>query len=511
MDNTSICRDIDTLVAYAVYEGLITDADRWYAVNRILALLGEDSYDGKMQPDPETAAEFPTRHGAVLHTLLNRLCDAAVKNGKIEDLGPYREIFSTELMDIFTLRPQQLIDRFWQEYASGDQQAMRFLSDYMTKVDYLNTWRLDQDVRWSFDSKYGKLENLISLTKPEKDPQAILAAKLAPITHYPFCALCRENEGYAGRVNAAARATHRLIPIRLGGEQWFLQLSPYKYMDEHCILLTEKHYPMRISREKIRVMFEFLDMFPSLFLGSNSDLPFVGGSVLAHEHFQGGHHRLPIMNAEARELIYRKEGLTVEILNWPLSTIRITAKDRTVMAEQAGTIIERWHDYADPSQNIDPGAGEDFHNTLTPMGWIDPEKGYVLCLMLRNNVTTADRPDGIYHTHPSRFHIKKEGIGVIDAPGLSILPPRLKKELHAIEKLLIENGDKESCPELEAHFDWIDDLRRRFTFTAENTHAILEQEVGDIFVRMLEDCAVFDQTEEGAAAFRSFVRSCMIS
>ncbi len=510
MDLNAVYRDIDTLVSYAVFEKLIGDGDRWYAVNQILALLGIESYDGKMQPDPEISAKFSKERGNVLHTLLGRLCDAAVENGKIENLGPYREIFSTELMNVFALRPQQVSDRFFAEYKKGDQQAMIFLSEYMTKLNYLNSWRLEQDVRWSFDSRYGRLENLISLTKPEKDPQAILAAKLAPVTHYPYCALCRENEGYAGRINAPARSTHRLIPLTLNGEQWYLQLSPYKYMDQHCIVLTEKHIPMRINREKIAVMFEFLDMFPSLFLGSNSDLPFVGGSVLAHEHFQGGHHRLPIMNAGTREVIYRSADLTVDILNWPLSTIRITAKDRSDMVEQAGAIIERWHNYSDPSQNIDCGAGDDFHNTLTPLGWIDPEKGYVLCMMLRNNVTTPERPDGIYHTHSSRFHIKKEGIGIIDAPGLSILPPRLKKELQEIEKLLSENADKNEYPELSAHYEWIDELRQRYTFTKENAHEILEQEVGNIFVQMLEDCAVFDQTEAGSSAFRSFAESCII-
>ena len=511
MDLNAVYRDIDTLVAYAVFEGLIPESERWYCVNRIIDLLGIDSYDGKMEPDPERTAEFPENAGTVLNTTLNRLCDAAAETGKIEDLVPYREILCAGLMNVFALRPQQLIDRFQKEYAGGDQAAMCFLNDYMTKINYLNSYRLSQDLRWSFDSRYGRLENLVSLTKPELDPQAILAAKLAPITHYPYCALCRENEGYAGRINAAARATHRLIPMKLCRQQWYLQLSPYKYMDQHCILLTEKHVPMRICREKIEVMFEFLDRFPSLFLGSNADLPFVGGSVLAHEHFQGGHHRLPIMNAEVREKIFESEARSVDILNWPLSTIRITARKKADVIEQAAAVIDHWHNYANKQQNIDCGSGSDFHNTITPLGWIDPEKGYVLCLMLRNNVTTPDRPDGLYHTHPSRFHIKKEGIGIIDAPGLSILPPRLKRELGEIEEMLVRNEAKEDHPKLAAHFEWIDRLRSSYTFTPENTRGILYQEVGNIFVRMLEDCAVFDRTEEGCSAFRSFVQSCMIS
>ena len=342
MDINTVYRDVDTLVAYAIYVGLVPETENWYTTNQILDLLGIESYDGKMEPDADLSSAFSSDIETVLNTVLNRLCDAAVENGKIENLGPYREVFSTKLMNVFSLRPQQVIDRFWKEYESSDQNAMRFLSDYMTKVNYLNTYRLDQDVRWSFDTEYGRLENLISLTKPEKDPQAILAAKLAPLTHYPYCALCRENEGYAGNLNAAARAVHRLIPIELGGQQWFLQLSPYKYMDQHCILLTEKHIPMLISRGKIEVMFDFLDMFPSLFLGSNADLPFVGGSVLAHEHFQGGHHHLPIMNAGLRETIFEGFGLSVGILNWPLSTIRITAKDKSVMVKQAAAIIDRF-------------------------------------------------------------------------------------------------------------------------------------------------------------------------
>ena len=510
MELDTVYRDIDTLAAYAVHEGLISREERWYAVNQILDLLGIESYDAKLAPYPGWADELEADRGTFLDALLNRLCDAAVENKKIEDLGPYREIFSTKLMNVFSLRPQQLTDRFWEEYQKSEQHAMRFLNDYMTKVNYLNTYRLDQDLRWSFDSKYGRLENLVSLTKPEKDPQAILAAKLAPVTHYPFCALCRENEGYAGRINAPARATHRVIPITLGKKQWYLQLSPYKYLDQHCIVLTEEHIPMRISPEKIEVMFEFLEMFPSLFLGSNSDLPYVGGSVLAHEHFQGGHHRLPIMNAQTRETIFDDGARSVVILNWPLSTIRIMSKDKNAVVDQAASIIRSWHSYSDPAQGIDCGTEDDFHNTVTPLGWIDPEKGYVLCIMLRNNVTTADRPDGLYHTHPSRFHIKKEGIGIIDAPGLSILPPRLKRELKQIAAILDEHLDKEAFPELSAHFEWIDSLRQRFEFKENNAWQIIQQEVGDIFVRMLEDCAVFDRTAEGDSAFRKFVQSCLI-
>ena len=511
MNTEAVYRNIDTLVQYAVFEELIPESEKWYATNQILDLLGMESFDCKLQPSESLIKKFYDDAGSALMEILDSLCDAAAENGKIDNLGPYREIFSTKLMNVFSLRPQQLVDKFWEEYRNhGEQQAMCFLSDYMTKINYLNSYRLNQDLRWSFDSKYGRLEILVSLTKPELDPQAILAAKLAPINHYPFCALCRENEGYAGRINAAARATHRVIPLTIRGKKWFLQLSPYKYLDQHCILLTEKHYPMCINREKIETLTDFLDMFPSLFLGSNADLPFVGGSVLAHEHFQGGHHHLPIMSAKVREVVSVTDEISVSILNWPLSTICLTSKNKELFIEQAASIIDKWHVYSNAEQKIDCGSEENFHNTITPIGWKDPKQGYILCLMLRNNVTTEERPDGLYHTHPSRFHIKKEGIGIIDAPGLSIFPPRLKKEFTHIAEILLNRTTMEEHPELSAHFEWVERMKNQYIFTEENVWPILHQEVGDIFVQMLEDCAVFDNTEQGEKAFLEFVKSCMI-
>ena len=508
MDN--IFRTIDRLTAYGVIKGLIPERERVYSTNLILDLLGLDSYDGVYEPFPETADRLKSDPEGYLQSILRPLVDFAVKMGRVEDIIQLRDVFDTKLMNTLTPRPSAVIERFWKEFGESPEKATLNYYRFSKDTNYIRRDRIAKDEKWEGMTKYGRMEILVSLSKPELDPKAIAAAGRAKATGFPRCALCRENEGYAGRVDFAARQTHRIIPLKLCGESFSLQYSPYRYCHQHCIVLNDTHIPMIINESALAKLLEFISLFPHYFLGSNADLPYVGGSVLSHEHFQGGVHRLPVMDAKVRKTYKEGPGVEVSSLNWPLSTIRIRGKDRSVVLGYSSLYLRAWRDgYKNEALGIDPGTASDPHNTITPLAYREAGD-YVMLLMLRNNKRTENRPDGLFHTHPKHFHIKKEGIGIIDAPGLAILPPRLKKELASVKDVLSDKCLEKDHPEIEKHAAWMEEIRvRHGNMAGKDVDAILRDEVVQVFARMLEDCGVFGHTDKGFEAFDGFIMSVL--
>ncbi|MBR1919396.1 MAG: UDP-glucose--hexose-1-phosphate uridylyltransferase [Spirochaetales bacterium] len=510
--NESIFRSIDRLVTYGVVTGLLPEVERIYATNLILDLLHLDSYDGVLLHDESVEKLIQKEPEKALESLLEPLVGYALDCKIIEDMQPLKDIFDSKLMNALTPRPQSVIDSFWKDYDESPESATLNYFRFSKNTNYIRRDRIARDEKWSGMTKYGRLEILVSLSKPELDPKAIAAARVAKSTGYPKCALCRENEGYAGRIDFAPRQNHRIIPFKLCGEAFSLQFSPYRYCHQHCIVLNDRHVPMAINESALSKLLEFVTLFPHYFLGSNTDLPYVGGSVLSHEHFQGGVHRLPIMDAAADRVFFSDQELELSTLYWPISTVRVKGKNRDRVLAMASKVLKAWRNgYRDDSVTIDPGTAEDPHNTLAPLACREGDE-YVLFLMLRNNKRTEERPDGLYHTHPSRFHIKKEGIGIIDAPGLAILPPRLKGELAVVKEILLGKAKLADHPEVEKHSSWMEEIRSRHdSFDPDTIDSVLKNEVVQVFMQMLEDCGVFKQTEEGRAAFERFMKRVLES
>lgn len=507
MENEDVFRQIDSLVSYGVVCGLLPDEERFYSTNLILDLLKLDKYDGLFERfDEEISDELKKTPNDTLQTILEPLVSYAVGKGIVEDSIPLKDIFDSKLMNALTPRPTTVIEKFWEKYEESPYRATLDYFRFSKNTNYIRRDRIARDERWSGKTKYGDIQILISLSKPELDPKDIAAARVAGNTGYPKCALCAENEGYAGREN------HRIVPFKLCGEDFSLQFSPYRYCHQHCIVLNKRHIPMVVNEGSIRKLLEFITMFPHYFLGSNADLPYVGGSVLSHDHFQGGVHRLPIMDASVDRVFLKSDSVEVSSLFWPLSTVRIKGKNRTEVGDIASRIIKKWRDgYCDKQAGIDPGTPDEPHNTVAPLGYREGED-YVVFLMLRNNKRTEDRPDGMFHTHPDRFHIKKEGIGIIDAPGLAILPPRLKRELELVKEVLLGKKNAEDCPEIAKHIKWMKEIKERHKFIDKTSiDEILHNEVVDVFVQMLEDCGVFKQTTEGKELFAKFINYALCS
>lgn len=504
MENESIFRSIDRLVSYGVTCKLIPEEERVYSTNLILDLLKLDKYDGQFcKFDIELSDN-------TLQSILEPLVSYAVENGIVDDMVPLKDVFDEKLMNALCPRPQTVIEKFRNDYEKSPVEATLNYFRFSKDTNYIRRDRIARDEKWSGKTEYGEIQILVSLSKPELDPKAIAAARVAKSTGYPKCALCMENEGYAGRIDFAPRQNHRIIPFKLCGEDFFLQFSPYRYCHQHCIVLNKQHIPMTIDEGAIRKLLEFISLFPHYFLGSNADLPYVGGSVLSHEHFQGGVHRLPIMDAKADEVYLNSASLEVSTLFWPISTVKIKGKDKTEVGDTAVRFLKKWRcGYRDDSVNIDPGTEEDPHNTVAPLAYREGDD-YVVLLMLRNNKRTEEHPDGLYHTHADKFHIKKEGIGIIDAPGLAILPPRLKGELQIVKEVLIGKKKEQDCPQIEKHADWMAELREKYkVFEESSIDAVIKNEVVNVFVQMLEDCGVFKQTEEGRKAFSRFMESVL--
>ncbi len=484
------------LVDYAVRCELIEEDDRLWALNRLLEVMGLDGVE------PATAS------GAPLHVLLGTLTEDAVARGVCEDNQVARDLFDTKLMGVLTPAPREVREQFRELYRESPWQATDWFYKFIQDTNYIRRDRIAKDQKWVYEGKYGALDITINLSKPEKDPRAIAAAKLAPQSGYPKCQLCPENEGYAGRMNHPARQNHRIIPLSLSGESWYFQYSPYVYYNEHCICLNAAHVPMTICRACFEKLLDVVTLLPHYFVGSNADLPIVGGSILSHEHFQGGHYVFAMERAKiGTPLTFRGfEDVEAGIVNWPMSVIRLRAADRKRLAALAEKILTCWRGYSDAEAFIFAETDGEPHNTITP---IARRRGddFEMDLVLRNNITTPEHPLGVYHPHAKLHHIKKENIGLIEVMGLAVLPSRLKGELAALREAILSGSDIRADETLAKHADWVDELKTRHTFTAENTEQILRQEVGAVFEQVLEDAGVYKTDKAGREAFLRFVQA----
>ncbi len=486
---------IDSLVAYAIRTGLAQEEDRSILTNRLLELLHLDDYTSSTAPLMEELEE-----------ILAGILDYACVSGLCDDNITARDLFDTRVMGLLTPMPREVIAGFRQRYARSPREATDWYYRLSQATDYIRTYRVAKDIRWKYASEYGDMDITINLSKPEKDPRAIAAAKNAPQSGYPKCLLCPENEGYAGRMNHPARQNHRIIPLEIGGEKWFLQYSPYVYYNEHCIAFNANHTPMAINRAAFEKLLEFVTVFPHYFIGSNADLPIVGGSILSHEHFQGGHYTFAMENAKTeQEVIFHGfEDIHGEIVKWPLSVLRIRGNDPKRLGELAEKILNVWRDYSDERVGILAHSQGEPHNTITPIARRRGEE-YELDLVLRCNITTDEHPLGVFHPHADKHHIKKENIGLIEVLGLAILPARLKQELADLADALTQGRDISADPVLSKHALWCRELRQKYTFTEDNAMDILKLETGRVFTAVLEDAGVYKCTPQGREAFARFV------
>ncbi len=484
---------ISALVNYAIHCQLITADDAVFAENRLLEILQLDAPVDL----PIESTELPD--------ILQVLTDNAVARGIIEDGVVSRDLFDTKLMGAVTPFPHEVRGRFAALYADSPEAATDWYYRFCGDTNYIRRDRIARDRKWTYDSPYGTLDITINLSKPEKDPKAIAAAKNAPQSDYPKCQLCEQNEGYAGRVNHPARQNHRPVPITINGSAWYLQYSPYVYYNEHCIAFNAQHTPMKIDKAAFAKLLDFVGQFPHYFVGSNADLPIVGGSILSHDHFQGGHYTFAMAEAPVETPLTFGGFADVQagIVRWPMSVIRLTAADSNRLVELADKILTAWRGYTDEAAVIYAETDGVPHNTITPIARRRGEL-YELDLVLRNNLTTDEHPLGVYHPHAELHHIKKENIGLIEVMGLAVLPARLKDEMAALKAALLAGTDLRADEILAKHADWAEELQTRYTFTAENTEPILEQEIGAVFTRVLEDAGVYKRTPDGLAAFLRF-------
>ena len=486
---------IDSLVSYAMNTGLAAPVDHQVLTNRLLDLLRLDNYELSDEPQTEDLEE-----------ILAGILDYAVERDLCDDGITAKDIFDTRIMGANTPMPREVIRTFWDKYAQDPVQATDWYYKFSCDTDYIRRYRIAKDMRWKYASEYGEMDITINLSKPEKDPKAIAAAKNAPQTAYPKCQLCRENEGYAGRMNHPARANHRIVPIEVCGADWCLQYSPYVYYNEHCIVFNAEHIPMKIDKSAFEKLLDFVRVFPHYFVGSNADLPIVGGSILSHEHFQGGHYTFAMETAPVeQEITFRGfEDISAGIVKWPMSVIRLRGSDPARIADLADKILVLWRGYSDESVNVIAFSDGQPHNTITPIARRRGED-YELDLVLRCNITTEEHPMGVFHPHADKHHIKKENIGLIEVMGLAVLPSRLKKELSDLAEAAWKGADISQDEALQKHADWLEALKKEYTFTQENALDILLQETGKVFAAVLEDAGLYKNTAEGKAAFRRFV------
>lgn len=490
---------IKKLVQYGIDMGLTPECERIYTTNLLLECMKEDEYT---DPDCDLS-------NIVLEDVLNELLDEAVNRGTIEDSVTHRDLFDTKLMNQLCPRPKQVIDEFNRIY---DNHGPIAATDYFYKLskasDYIRTYRVKKDLKWTCDTEYGTLDITINLSKPEKDPKAIAAAKNAKQSAYPKCQLCMENEGYAGRINHPARENHRIIPITINNSNWGFQYSPYVYYNEHCIVFIGEHTPMKIERATFVKLFDFIKLFPHYFLGSNADLPIVGGSILSHDHFQGGHYTFAMEKAPIIQGFTVKgyEDVKAGIVKWPLSVIRLQCKDETRLIDLATNILDKWRNYTDEEAYIFAETDGEPHNTITP---IARKRGdyFELDLALRNNITTKEHPLGLYHPHAHLHHIKKENIGLIEVMGLAVLPSRLKTEMELLADYIVNDKDIRSNEEISKHAEWVEEFTPNYShIDGQNVYTILQAEIGKVFCQVLECAGVFKPTPEGMDAFNRFIK-----
>ena len=495
MLNESISR----LVQYGIETGLLPECEKIYATNLLLDLFHEDSYE-----EPEEKAE-----NIDLESVLKELLDEAVNRGLIEDSIGYRDLFDTKMMNCLVPRPAQVQKEFWDAYEKSPEAATEYFYKLSQDSDYIRRYRVKKDKKWTVESPYGTIDITINLSKPEKDPKAIAAAKNAKNNAYPKCQLCMENEGYAGRLDHPARENHRIIPITINESKWGFQYSPYVYYNEHCIVFNGEHTPMKIDRAAFTKLFDFVKQFPQYFLGSNADLPIVGGSILSHDHFQGGHYTFAMAKApiEKKVTIPGYEDVEAGIVKWPLSVLRIRHQDEKRLIDLADHVLKAWRGYTDEAAFIFAETDGEPHNTITPIARMK-DGMYELDLTLRNNITTEEHPLGVYHPHAQYHHIKKENIGLIEVMGLAVLPARLKDEIELLKKYILEGKDIRSNEKIEKHADWVEKFLPEYEeINADNIEEILQQEIGKVFVHVLEDAGVYKCTEEGREAFMRFIQT----
>ncbi len=494
-----IYESIKKLVTYGLESQLIAPSDRVYATNRLLEILCLDEYD-------EPSEEY---ENVDLESTLAELLDYACEKGLCENSVVYRDLFDTKLMGALTPRPSEVELEFFTLYDRSPKEATDYFYKFSQDTDYIRRYRIKKDVRWLAPTKYAELDFTINLSKPEKDPKAIAAAKNAKQSGYPKCLLCYENVGYAGRVDSPARQNHRIIPVKIDGQDWGFQYSPYVYYNEHCILFNKRHTPMVIDKSAFNKLFDFIEQFPHYIIGSNADLPIVGGSILSHEHFQGGSYEFPMAKAPVEQPLVFKgfENIRAGIVKWAMSVIRLNSPDRNAIVDLADKILTCWRGYTDESAFIFAQTDGEPHNTITPIARKRGESNE-LDLVLRNNKTTDEHPLGVYHPHAELHHIKKENIGLIEVMGLAVLPARLKTEMESLAQYLVQNGayGLENDEVLAKHADWAKELCQKYKFTVENAQEILKKEIGIVFSKVLEHAGVYKRDENGKAAFERFIR-----
>ncbi len=494
-----LSKNIKKLIQYGINAGLTPECERTYATNLLLEVFHEDDYE-----DVDIAGEEID-----LEDILKELLDEACRRGLIEDSVVYRDLFDTKLMNCLMPRPAQVQKEFAGRYEKSPEEATEYFYKLSQDSDYIRRYRVKKDMKWKVETPYGEIDITINLSKPEKDPKAIAAARNAKASSYPKCLLCMENEGYAGRVNHPARENHRIIPVTINDSRWGFQYSPYVYYNEHCIVFNGQHIPMKIDKAAFIKLFDFVKLFPHYFLGSNADLPIVGGSILSHDHFQGGHYTFAMAKApiEKQVAIPGYEDVETGIVKWPLSVLRIRHKDEKRLIDLADHVLKAWRGYTDEDAFIFAETDGEPHNTITP---IARKKGdiFELDLTLRNNITTEEHPLGVYHPHAQYHNIKKENIGLIEVMGLAVLPARLKEEMEILSGYLVEGKDIRSNEKIAKHADWAEQFLLKYEkVTAENVTEILHKEIGNTFVGVLEDAGVYKCTEEGRKAFMRFIET----
>ena len=500
------------LTEYGLATGLICPEDKIYTINRLLELFRLDELEDSVAAAWENHPKFTQEEAEEkLETILSAMMDYALEHGIMAEDGIVaRDLFDTKIMGLLVPRPSEAIAKFRGLY---DNQSPQAATDYFYKLccdsDYIRRYRIKKDLKWTADTEYGQLDITINLSKPEKDPKAIAAAKLAKQSGYPKCLLCKENEGYAGRINHPARQNHRIMPVTINQSDWYLQYSPYVYYNEHCIVFNSKHTPMKIERATFGKLLDFVEQFPHYFVGSNADLPIVGGSILSHDHFQGGHYEFAMAKAPIEKEIAFTGFADVKagIVKWPMSVIRLNAPEKGRLVELADKILLAWRGYTDEAAFILANTDGEPHNTITPIARRRGEN-YELDLVLRNNITTEEHPLGVYHPHANLHHIKKENIGLIEVMGLAVLPARLKDEMAQLKSAMLAGSDIRADETLAKHADWVDEFRTKYERIDEsNIDEIVRKEIGFVFLEVLKDAGVYKCTGDGRDAFLRFVEA----
>ena len=486
---------ISELVSYGMLNGLITEDDKVYVINRLLELFDKKDFvwsDEQVRP---------------IHLILEDMMNYAIEQGIMEDdTITTKDLFDTKIMGLITPMPSQVREKFQRLYSESPKLATDYYYKFSQDTNYIRRDRIEKDEKWTTDTEYGQIDITINLSKPEKDPRDIAKAATAKKKEYPKCLLCEENEGYAGHISHPARQNHRIIPVKLADRDYYFQYSPYVYYNEHCIVFNKEHTPMKIDKAAFVKLLDFVKQFPHYIVGSNADLPIVGGSILSHDHFQGGSYTFAMAKAPYEYMFQVKgyEDVTSGIVKWPMSVIRLQSKKPERIVELSDYILNAWRNYTDEDAFIFSETDGEPHNTITPIARMNGDL-YEMDLVLRNNITTEEKPWGVYHPEEKLHHIKKENIGLIEVMGLAVLPARLKKEMLTLGEAIVEGKDIRTMEEIEKHADWVDEWRNHYNITKENVNQILKDEIAKVFVKVLECAGVYKRTEEGQNAFRKFI------